>query len=224
MLCLAGSRGLQALILAAAGANVTVFDNSPAQLAQDQRVANREGLKINLVQGDMADLSAFETDSFDLTVHSCSNCFAPDVLRVSKKAARVMKRGANLVSGMINPIVYLFDDQVMEKGESRVCHKILFPDLTCLTLKQRPAYLEDEDLFCFGHALQAQIGGQIDAGLAITGMLDDCWLDWPISEYIATFLVTKATKINRIPILWILLRLRNRFEIAFAKCRAQLHG
>jgi len=82
VLCLAGSGGQQAPILAAAGAIVTVFDNSLAQLSQDQLVADRDGLAINLAQGDMADLSVFENDFFDLVVHPCSNCFVPNVLPV----------------------------------------------------------------------------------------------------------------------------------------------
>ena len=72
VLCLAGSGGQQAPILAAAGAIVTVLDNSPAQLAQDKLVADREGLAINLVQGDMADLSVFENETVRL---DCSSVF-----------------------------------------------------------------------------------------------------------------------------------------------------
>jgi 2-polyprenyl-3-methyl-5-hydroxy-6-metoxy-1,4-benzoquinol methylase len=37
VLCLASGGGQQGPILAATGANVTVFDNSPRQLEQDQR-------------------------------------------------------------------------------------------------------------------------------------------------------------------------------------------
>lgn len=196
VLCLAGSGGQQAPILAAAGAMVTVFDNSPAQLAQDQLVADREGLAIDLVQGDMADLSVFENDSFDLIVHPCSNCFVPNVLPVWKEAARVMKPGANLLSGIVNPIVYLFDDQLMEKGQFKVCHKIPYSDLTSLSAEQRQARLDDEQPFLFGHTLTDQVGGQIDAGLAITGLFEACWSESPISEYIPTSIVTKATKLN----------------------------
>ena len=56
MLCLASSGGQQGPILAAAGANVTVFDNSPAQLVQDRSVAQREGLRIDTVQEQDAPL------------------------------------------------------------------------------------------------------------------------------------------------------------------------
>ena len=44
LLCLASGGGQQGPILAAAGAAVTVFDNSPAQLARDRAVAERDGL------------------------------------------------------------------------------------------------------------------------------------------------------------------------------------
>ncbi|MCL4133776.1 UNVERIFIED_CONTAM: hypothetical protein GTU68_004695 [Idotea baltica] len=196
VLCLAGSGGQQAPILAAAGANVTVLDNSPAQIAQDKLVADREGLAINLVEGDMADLSVFENESFDLIVHPCSNCFVPDVLPVWKEAARVMKDGANLLSGFVNPLLYLFDYEPMEKGEFKVCHKIPYSDLTSLSADQRQAYLDDDEPLCFGHSLTDQLGGQIDAGLAITGMFEDVWSDWPISKYIPTFIASKATKLK----------------------------
>ena len=43
-LCLASGGGQQGPVLAAAGSNVTVFDNSPRQLDQDRFVAEREGL------------------------------------------------------------------------------------------------------------------------------------------------------------------------------------
>ena len=46
VLCLASGGGQQGPVLAAAGANVTVFDNSPQQLARDRLVADRDGLAI----------------------------------------------------------------------------------------------------------------------------------------------------------------------------------
>ena len=66
LLGLASGGGQQAPIFAAAGARVTVLDNSPLQLEQDQIVARREGLSITSILGDMRDLSQFPTDFFDL--------------------------------------------------------------------------------------------------------------------------------------------------------------
>src|SRR4030067_3688778 len=66
VLCLASGGGQQGPVLAAAGANVTVFDNSPRQLEQDQLVAGREALSLKTVEGDAADLSMFQDESLDL--------------------------------------------------------------------------------------------------------------------------------------------------------------
>jgi len=82
VLCLASGGGQQVPVLAAAGANVTSFDNSPAQLKQDQLVADREGLTIKTVEGDAADLSVFADESFDMIFNPCSTVFMPDVRKV----------------------------------------------------------------------------------------------------------------------------------------------
>ena len=57
VLCLASGGGQQGPVLAASGARVTVFDNSPKQLEQDRLVAERDSLSIETIEGDMTDLS-----------------------------------------------------------------------------------------------------------------------------------------------------------------------
>ena len=66
LLGLASKGGEQVPLFAVAGAQVTSFDNSPVQLAKDEYVALRDGLDIAYEQGDMADLSLFDDESFDL--------------------------------------------------------------------------------------------------------------------------------------------------------------
>jgi 2-polyprenyl-3-methyl-5-hydroxy-6-metoxy-1,4-benzoquinol methylase len=73
VLCLASGGGQQGPVLAAAGADVTVFDNSPRQLGRDEEVAARDGLALRTVLGDMRDLSAFADDRFDLVFNPVSN-------------------------------------------------------------------------------------------------------------------------------------------------------
>ena len=106
VLCLASGGGQQGPILAAAGANVTVFDNSPVQLARDRLVADREDLAIETIQGDMADLSDIREARFDLIFHPCSNAFVPDVLPVWREAFRVLRPGGSLLAGFTNPVAY----------------------------------------------------------------------------------------------------------------------
>jgi SAM-dependent methyltransferase len=93
VLCLASGGGQQGPIMAAAGANVTVFDNSPVQLSRDRLVAERDGLNIRTVQGDMIDLSVFPEGSFDLIINPVSVCFIPDVKPVWRECARGAAQG-----------------------------------------------------------------------------------------------------------------------------------
>lgn len=99
VLCLASGGGQQAPVLAAAGGLVTSFDNSDEQLAKDGLVAKREGLAIELEQGDMADLSRFPQDSFDLIFHPVSNVFASAIRPVWGECHRVLGDGGRLMSG-----------------------------------------------------------------------------------------------------------------------------
>lgn len=60
VLCLASGGGQQGPILAAAGARVTVFDNSRKQLEQDRYMAERDHLDIQTEKGNMANLAVFQ--------------------------------------------------------------------------------------------------------------------------------------------------------------------
>jgi len=79
VLCLASGGGQQGPILAAAGSNVTVFDNSDKQLEQDDKAALKYHLKIKTIRGNMQDLSIFSDNYFDLIIHPVSNCFIDDI-------------------------------------------------------------------------------------------------------------------------------------------------
>ncbi len=192
VLCLASGGGQQGPVLAAAGAQVTVFDNSPRQLAQDEFVAARDGLSLTTVQGDMADLSAFANASFDLIVHPVSNCFVPDVRPVWKESCRVLARGGALLSGFNNPVLYIFDEELEDQGVLEVRHPLPYADSP---EKQQDKVARGQP-FEFGHSLEDQIGGQIDAGFVIAGLYEDAWhVERVSSRYFPPFIATRAVKI-----------------------------
>lgn len=195
ILCLASGGGQQGPVLAAVGANVTVFDNSPRQLAQDQLVAQREGLALKLVEGDMRDLSIFADASFDLIFHPVSNLFVPDVRPVWRDAARVLRPGGALLAGFSNPVTYLFDfDAIDGKAPLLVRYTIPYSDLTSQAEAARAAYLASGEPLEFGHTLEDQIGGQLEAGLLLAGYYEDVSPHSALSKYIATFIATRAVK------------------------------
>lgn len=193
-LCLAGSGGQQAPILAAAGARVTVFDNSPRQLSQDRFVADRDGLVIETVQGDMRDLSAFADASFQLVFHPCSNCFVPDIRAVWHEVARVLAPGGVLLAGFINPIAFIFDEDAVDRGELVVRHRLPYTDATHLTDEEQKTLEARGEPLVFSHSLEEQLGGQLDAGLSITALFEDDWPGKPLSMYAPSFIATRAIR------------------------------
>jgi ubiquinone/menaquinone biosynthesis C-methylase UbiE len=199
ILCLASGGGQQGPILAAAGADVTVLDNSPAQLEQDKLVAQRENLHINIVEGDMRDLSAFVSATFHYIVHPVSNVFIPELKPMWSEAFRVLKPGGVMISGISNPVIYIFDwDQIEKYKKLEVKHKLPYSDLESLSSEQKARYIENGDPFEFSHTLEEQIGGQIEAGFVITGFYEDgtneITFDNPLSHYMNLFIATRGLK------------------------------
>ena len=195
VLALGSGGGQQGPILAARGAHVTVFDNSPAQLAQDRMVAERDGLPLEIAQGDMADLSRFMPESFDLIVHPCSNLFVPDVRRVFREAYRVLRRGGALLSGFCDPILFAIDPELEKQGIAQLRYTIPYSDVTSLSDEERRRYTEPGEPLAFGHTLEDQIGGQTDAGFVIAGSYGDRHVDDDVvSRFMPCFGATRAVK------------------------------
>jgi len=194
VLCLASGGGQQGLVLAAAGARVTVFDNSPAQLAQDQYVAEREGLPLRTCEGDMADLSAFADATFDLIFHPTSNLFVPDVRPVWAEAYRVLRPGGVLLSGFLNPVEYLFDRTLADQGIFQVKYSLPYSDATSLTEAERVQAFGAEAPLEFSHTLEDLIGGQLEAGFHLIGFYEDRRNGAPIAAYMPSYIATRAVK------------------------------
>lgn len=198
VLCLASGGGQQGPIMAAAGAKVTVLDNSPKQLEQDRLVANRESLIINIVEGDMTDLSQFPDETFGLIIHPVSNIFIEDVQPLWRESFRVLKHGGVLLSGLANPSIYLFDRELMDgKGILQVKYSLPYSDTGSLNEKEKRQLIEQGEPLEFSHTLEDLIGGQLKAGFIITDFYEDSCLpedDDLLSKYMQSFFTTRAVK------------------------------
>jgi len=196
LLGLASGGGQQGPILAAAGARVTVFDASPAQLERDRSVSERDGLGIATELGDMADLSRFADASFDIIFHPCSNCFVPAIRPVWKEAARVLRPGGRLLAGFCLPVLFLVEEEKDDRGEIVVSYRIPYSDTEQLAPDLLKKKLELKQPLSFGHTLADQLGGQLDAGFLLAGYYEDSWEPGmsAISDRIPTFAATLALK------------------------------
>lgn len=195
VLCLAGGGGQQGPLLAAAGGNVTVLDLSPNQLAQDRFVAQRDGLAIRTVEGDMTDLSMFPDGSFDLVVHPISNLFVQDVRPVWREALRVLRSHGVLIAAFMNPMQYVFDlHRLDEEGVLEVKHPLPFSSVTSLNDTERERYFGEDGALEFSHTLADQISGQLEAGFIMTGFFEDGRPNDLLSSYIPAAFATRSVK------------------------------
>lgn len=200
VLCLASGGGQQVPTLAAAGASVTSFDLSDVQLEKDRIVAERHGLDVQCIRGDMTDLSRFEDESFDLIFHPVSNLFVPNVEVVWQECYRVLKPKGDLLAGFMNPTFFLFNhDEALEDNILTVKYKQPYREPDSLDVKDRGRIKQKGEALEFGHSLDTQIGGQLKAGFLITGFYEDYWSDEAtlLNRYSPTSIATRATKMDK---------------------------
>lgn len=195
ILCLASGGGQQAPTFAAAGAHVTVLDNSPKQLEQDRFVAKRDGLEITTIEGDARDLSMLADESFDLVFHPVSNLFIPEVRPIYREAFRVLRHGGILLAGFMNPAMYLFSYDALDGKEPlTVKHKLPYSDEQALPKAELEKLISEGVPLEHSHTLTDQIGGQLDAGFYLAAMYEDFHKGVTLSEYMPTYLATRAIK------------------------------
>jgi SAM-dependent methyltransferase len=197
VLGLASGGGQQVPVLAAAGASVTSFDLSDVQLDKDRLVAEREGLPLTCIRGDMADLGVFGDESFDLIFHPVSNVFVPDVLAVWRECFRVLRPGGALLAGFMNPCYFMFDLEELERsGRFVVKYRLPYAEPDSLAGEDLLRWQSSGDMAEFGHSLETQVGGQVAAGFAITGLYEDWWSDEAtlLNRFMPTSIATRAIK------------------------------
>jgi len=98
VLCLAAGGGKHSALFAAAGAETTVVDISPAMLDLDRKLAADRGFKVNVVEASMDNLAALPDAHFDLVVQPVSTCYVPSVAPVYREVARVTAPGGLYIS------------------------------------------------------------------------------------------------------------------------------
>lgn len=163
VLCLAGAGGLQAPILACAGADVTVIDISDKMLDKDRDIAKSETLSIEIVKGNMCDLSCFDDNTFDLVVNPPSLMYIPDLDIVFNEVYRVTKADGEFIIMAPNPINYICDWVNDETGGYyKAVHKMPWCSRD----------YDDSDWIEYGHTMEEYLGGLIKSGFIINGYME----------------------------------------------------
>ena len=92
------------------GAHAIGIDFSSEQLAFARRLCEREGVKVELRQGDLADLAFLGAESVDLVFSAYAFGFVEDLNRVFRQVHRVLKSNAALVFSLPHPAYDMIDD------------------------------------------------------------------------------------------------------------------
>ena len=118
----------------------------------------------------------------------------PDIQPVWREAFRVLRRGGTLLAGFMNPVFYIFDYELHERGTLEVRHKLPYSDVDSLTEEERARRFSSGEPLEFSHTLTAQIGGQIEAGFYIKGFYEDHHRHLKLAQYTPTYIATRAVK------------------------------
>ena len=169
LLCLAAGGGRQGPIYAAAGAEVTVVDLSPAMLELDREVSQERQLRIRTVEASMDDLSMLDDESFDIVIHPVSTCYVPDVRPVYEEVARITVAGGVYISQHKQP-TSLQADIEPHQGSYRVKHG--YYDKDPLPVEPIPNLIRENGTLEYVHRWEELIGAMCTAGFAIEALTE----------------------------------------------------
>ena len=188
VLGLASGGGQQCPIFAAAGAQVTVLDYTPAQLESELLVAEREGYPIACIRADMTRPLPFPDESFDLVFNPVSLCYVREVEPIWREAARVLVPGGSLLTGFDTVINYIVDGD-----EERIRWSLPFDPTVDA---EQAAFLSEDDAgMQFSHTLDEVLGGLLSAGFSIEDLYEDTNGEGRLHELgIPTYLAVRAVK------------------------------
>jgi len=177
VLLLAGGGGQQSAAFGLLGARVTVYDLSERQLDADRLAAGHYGLEPELIQGDMRDLSRFESGSFDLVWHAHSLGFVPDPRPVFRGVFRILRRGGLYRLSCPNPFTSSTDENswtgqgyLIKEPYCEGCERAPNP-WEIWTDQKSPKLVPGPREF--GHSLSTLVNLPLGLGFSLRGLWED---------------------------------------------------
>lgn len=174
LLCLAAGGGRQSSIYAAAGAQVTVVDVSPAMLELDRAAAAQRHHSIRVVETSMDDLSMFGAGEFDVVIHPVSSCYLPDVAAVYRQVARVIRPGGVYVSQHKTPTSLQTSTDRVADGRYQIEHAYYRNSPIPPPHSESPATrrLREHGATEYLHRWEQLIGGMCRSGFVIEDLVE----------------------------------------------------
>ena len=174
VLCLAAGGGRQSSLYAAAGAEVTVVDLSPAMLELDRRVAAERGYSLRVLETSMEDLSMLPASEFDIVAQPVSTCYVPNIARVFAEVARVIRGEGVYISQHKQPASLQASQQRQPDGGYRIEHRYYRNDpIPSAEVDSRAGRrLRETGAIEYLHRWEQIIGGMCQAGFVIEALVE----------------------------------------------------
>lgn len=101
-----------------------------------------------------------------------------------------------MLAGFCLPVLWLVDPEKDDKGEAAVRFHVPYSDEEQLSSEELARLKTKGEPLSFGHTLEVQLSGQLEAGLVIVGFYEDSWPPGrsAIGDRIACFAATRAVK------------------------------
>jgi len=99
-----------------------------------------------------------------------------------------------MMAGWTNPIVYMFDDEALDKQDVPliICNKLPYNGRLEV---EKGAELSLDTGYQFSHTLEAQIGGQLKAGFLLKDFYEDTDPSDHLGQYTNIFAASLAVKV-----------------------------
>lgn len=149
------------IAMAKQGAIVTGIDQSKEQLKLAKTLAEKNKVKIKLIQGSFQDLSKFQSNSFDIAFSAFAFQYSPNLKKLFKQVYRILRKKGLFVFSLDHP----FFDVINPK-----------------TLKVQRSYLETgrytdknkrgPDFVGYRHSIQELFTPLVEAGFVVEKIIE----------------------------------------------------
>jgi len=177
--------GTDTVSLARLGASMTGLDFSAPAVAAGSALARETGADATFVQGEVYDApAALGQAAFDLVYTGIGAlCWLPDIRRWAAVVAALLRPGGRLFIREGHPMLWAIDD--LRAGDDLLVVRYpYFETAEPLTFTDGGTYVETDTVFehttshSWNHGLGEIVTALIEAGLAITGLVEHDSVPW----------------------------------------------
>lgn len=149
------------IAMAKKGAKVTGIDQSEEQLKFAKQLAEKNKVKINLIQGSFQNLSKLKSNNYDLAFSAFAFQYSPDIKKVFKQVHRILKKKGLFVFSLDHPFFDIINTKTLK------IEKSYFE-----TGKYTEKMSEGPDLILYSHKISDLFNALVESGFEVEKIVE----------------------------------------------------